>query len=545
MPNDMITLKALSRELSEELNSGRINRIASIGNDTYLFTIRARGANHTLFLSAKSDIAGVYLTRRTHPATEVPDNFTMALRKHILGGIIESFSIENEDRIIKIAILSKNELNDAKKYLLYAEIMGGASNLILTSEGKITDSVKRIINENSRPVYPGAEYVPPARGKILLSAPEARKVLENKVTAEEVYSKLNGLSKESAKELIHLKETIGADKALKRMDDIYSSEAFSPVAVPGSPNGFYACKYFGDNEVKEFSALSEAIDFSRGKAVLEKETARRRRTSEKLLSSLEKKVKRHIEEDERVLASAGTKERYLEAGEILKCNFHRLEKGMSIIKCDDFYNNREIEIALNPTYSPKKNIERYFKLYSKAKGAEHFAKEDLERSLLLSDSVKELKTYIRNCRTEAEFKEIEEEILSLSGKRPTASKKSRTPKKTPPYRTDFMGFTIYVGRNSVQNEKVTFELASGEDIWLHAKNFHGGHGLIVTNGSDVPEEVISKAASIVARFSENRESPKVEVDYTPRKRVRRLKGVRVTYTDYKTVVVTPAAEEEL
>ena len=546
MPNDMITLKALGKELSETLNSGRINRIASLGNDSYLFTVRARGTNRALFLSAKSDTAGVYITESEHSADEIPNNFCMALRKRLIGGIMESFSVENEDRIIKIDILSRNELNDAKKYSLYAEIMGGASNLILVSDGNIIDAAKRIINENSRPVYPGADYVLPPRGKILLSDPDAVSVLDSSSTAKEVIYRLNGLSPESATELLRLRDSVGAAKALRQMNDMYSSAVYSPVAVPGSPNAFYAYRYGNLTDVKPFPTLSEAIDFCRRKAVAERERSARARRSEKLISALEKKLLRHIAGSKKVLADNESGERYKELGEILKCNFYRLQKGMSIIECDDFYNSRSVKIELNPTFSPKKNIERYFKLYAKSKGAKRFAAEDLTRSEEALDRVKEIKTYIRNCKTEAEFSEIEQEILALSGKpKEQPNQKQRRPKKTPPYRLDFQGFRIYVGRNSVQNEKVTFELAAPDDIWLHAKNFHGGHGLIVTEGRSVPEAVILKAASIVARFSENCDSPRADIDYTLRKRVKRLKGVRVTYTDYKTVSVKPMPEEEL
>ena len=98
---------------------------------------------------------------------------------------------------------------------------------------------------------------------------------------------------------------------------------------------------------------------------------------------------------------------------------------------------------------------------------------------------------------------------------------------------------MFVGKNSKQNERVTFELAGASDVWLHAKNFHGAHGLIVSGGKEVPDSVIERAAAIVAGFSECADAPKAEVDYTLRKFVKRLKGSRVTYTEYKTVVVKP------
>ncbi len=546
MPCDMITLKALAAELTSMLEGGRINRIQSADRALY-FGVRAKGKNGVLTLSYAPNAAGIYLARSINDAAGVPGNFCMCLRKHLTGAVIDGFDIVNEDRIVGMRLTSKNELNDAARYTLYAEIMGGASNVILAdASDTVIDAARRIINENSRPVYPRVVYVPPTRGKTELSSPEAAGILLEAENAAEVYGALNGLSKASAEELLYLKNAVGAEKALARMNNLYSSGVYRPGICSGN-GGYYAYPYEAVKEdFTETGTLSRAVDMCLGAAAKVRAVAARSAKVRKLLKALEKKTARHIAEDLETIQNSDRAERYKELGEILKCNIHRMERGMSIIECDDFYNTRSVKIELNPTFSPKKNIEHYFKLYSKAKGAKAYAEEDLKRSEEMSDKIRELKTYISNCTAEAEFNEIEAELDRASGKRAArgAAAKVRAPKKTPPYSGEYKGYIFYVGRNSAQNERVTFELASPGDIWLHAKGFHGGHGIVVKKSGDVPADVIEYVARIVAGYSECAASGRADVDYTVRSRVKRLKGTRVTYTGQKTVSVEPLRPDE-
>lgn len=545
MPNDMITLKAHAKELTAMLAGGRINRISAAENDVFYIEIRAKGKKLTLFVSARSDTAGIYLTSRRRPEAGIPTNFCMCLRKYLSGAAIENIEILNEDRIIAVNTVSRNELNDFGRYSLITEIMGGASNVILTdSEKKVIDAAKRVMNEKSRVVFPKAPYTLPQRGKVPLSREDASEILENAASSEEIFARLNGLSKESAAELMKLKSEIGAAAALKRMDDLYSYSGYSPVYSESGTQSFYAYPYAAAQGLKSVRTLSEAMDRLNDSKVEKRLIALRSADVRKRLAALEKKALRHIAEDGEVLSRSAKKERWLELGEILKCNFPRLKRGMSIIECYDFYNTRNIEIALNPTFSPQKNVERYFKLYSKAKGAESYAAEDKKRFEELYDRIAELKTYVGNCSSEAEFSEIGEELDKLYGKQtpsPVGVRK-KAAACSEPYRTKADGFTVYVGRNSRQNERVTFSLASPDDVWLHAKGYHGGHGLILTCGKTVTDKALNAAAALVARFSECRQAASAQVDYTLRKYVRRIKGTRVTYTDYKTISVKPSDE---
>ncbi|MBO5776525.1 MAG: DUF814 domain-containing protein [Clostridia bacterium] len=99
---------------------------------------------------------------------------------------------------------------------------------------------------------------------------------------------------------------------------------------------------------------------------------------------------------------------------------------------------------------------------------------------------------------------------------------------------------MYIGRNNSQNDEVTFGIAEGGDLWLHTKTYHGSHGVILSHGKSVPDSVIERVAEVVSYYSEARENPKAEVDYTLRKHFKKLgKPGLVNYVNYKTIVVKP------
>lgn len=108
------------------------------------------------------------------------------------------------------------------------------------------------------------------------------------------------------------------------------------------------------------------------------------------------------------------------------------------------------------------------------------------------------------------------------------------------------GFVVWVGRNSRQNDTVTFDRGGPEDLWLHARGVPGAHVIIKSGGVPVPEHVIRRAASIAAYYSQARTETRALVDVTQRKYVRKIKGGRpgmVTYRHESTVDVVPAPED--
>ena len=108
--------------------------------------------------------------------------------------------------------------------------------------------------------------------------------------------------------------------------------------------------------------------------------------------------------------------------------------------------------------------------------------------------------------------------------------------------TSSTGFTILVGRNNKQNDKLTLKTASKNDIWLHTKDIHGTHTIIVTDGKEVDDTTLLEAAQLTAYHSKARNSSQVPVDYTLVKNVSKPSGAKpgmVIYVKNKTLYVTP------
>ena len=93
---------------------------------------------------------------------------------------------------------------------------------------------------------------------------------------------------------------------------------------------------------------------------------------------------------------------------------------------------------------------------------------------------------------------------------------------------------MYVGKNNLQNEELTFHFATGSDWWFHAKGVPGSHVILKTDGSDIPDRTFEEAGRLAAYYSKNRGSQKVEIDYIERKHVKKVNGARPGFVIYHT-----------
>ena len=130
-------------------------------------------------------------------------------------------------------------------------------------------------------------------------------------------------------------------------------------------------------------------------------------------------------------------------------------------------------------------------------------------------------------------------IVKSTFKQKKAAKKA---KMSPPDEYLYMDYTIFSGRNNVQNDYLTLKVGRANDMWLHTKNIPGCHVVIKHQGEDIPKKVIEAAAIIAATNSKGKNSSKVEVDYCPVSHVKKPNGAKagmVIYEGYATAVVSP------
>ena len=149
---------------------------------------------------------------------------------------------------------------------------------------------------------------------------------------------------------------------------------------------------------------------------------------------------------------------------------------------------------------------------------------------------------VTRSRGESELAEIRRE-LAETGYVKRRSLGRAKPAKLPPlrYRSDD-GFLILVGRNNLQNDRLTLKDAARTDVWFHAQKIHGAHVIVCAEGREVPDRTLEQAAELAAWHSQARDSANVPVDYTLIRYVKKPQGAapgRVIYTDYQTAYVTP------
>ena len=148
--------------------------------------------------------------------------------------------------------------------------------------------------------------------------------------------------------------------------------------------------------------------------------------------------------------------------------------------------------------------------------------------------------------TERDLSEIRAELQEQGYLRKLRSKKEKPAAVSAPMKfTTSDGFTVLVGRNNRQNDKLTLKTANNNDIWFHTKNIPGSHTVLVTEGKSPTETAMTEAAQLAALHSRAKDSAQVPVDYTQIRNVSKPVGAKpgmVIYVNYKTIYVTPSQE---
>ena len=572
MPLDGLTLGFVADELRAALVNGRIDRIVQPERDELNLTIRNNGQNHLLLLSASADCARAHLTAQKKTGPLEPPALCMLLRKHITGGRVADVKQIHCDRILEITIEHYDELGERATKRLVCEFMGKHSNLIFVGgDGRIIDSARRVNEAMSsvREVLPGLRYEdPPAHGKLsfadvpvdaLAEALRAQGGPVWKILARSI----SGLSSQTARELAF--RACGDEEA--RADD-FDPETTAQRAVQalnclkdelapcilsdadGRAVDFAAFHRRGSEHLTEtrFDTLSQAMDaFFRTRDNLERIHQKSAALHRVLKNNIERCEKKLALQREALLGSQRMDE-YRLKGELLTANLYLAKKGEKSVQLPNYYEEGMpmLTLELDEKLSPGQNAQKYFKLYQKARNAQTLAAEQIEKTGAELAYLEGQMDNLSKCTEEAELFELREELEKFGYVKPNRNR--RQMKQLPPSRpmkiTLDNGRTILVGKNNLQNDKLTFT-AQPEEIWLHAKDMPGSHVIIV--GENPDDATILAAAKIAAAYSRGANSSQVPVDYTLRKYVRKPGGAKpgfVIYTHQHTLYVTPEPRAE-
>lgn len=577
MAFDGIVIANLAKELNELLSGGRIVKIAQPERDEIILSIK-QYQTYKLLLSADASLPLVYLTSENKPNPMTAPNFCMLLRKHFNSARILSVTQPGLERSLDFTIEHLDEFGDVRQKHLIIEIMGKHSNIILCNEqNTIVDSIKHIsaFVSSIREVLPGRPYFLPqtiekANPLTLTEADLRQYVLDKPLPlAKAIYTGLTGISPLIAEELCEragIPSELPANevtqdhalhfyKTMLRFMEGISSGEFSPCIIfkGGSPVEFssvplscYEQHQTEDMEICHYDSISTVLEEYYAK---KNQLTRIRQKSADLRRIVNAAVEREAKKydlQKKQLADTKKRETYKVYGELITAYGYGVEPGAKSMQALNYYTNEEITIPLDETLSPMENAKRYFEKYGKLKRTEEALSVYIKETKDSLDYMESVRHALDMALTENDLNSIKEELIQSgyirrhmerSGKKPQKAKLSNMPY----HYISSDGYDLYVGKNNLQNDELTFHFADGGDWWFHAKGIPGSHVILKAGGKELPDRAFEEAAALAAYYSKGKESDKVEIDYVEKKQVKKPAGAKpgfvVYYTNYSMIAV--------
>ena len=568
MAFDATYLSAVLGEIRQKAADARVDKIHQPSRDTVIIQLKCREGREKLLFALNPTAPRLHLTATSPENPAEPPMFCMLLRKHLSGARLVEVTQLPMERCASFVFDCIDELGDRVQKRLVAEMMGRTCNLYLLSpEGRIMDCLRRIgLDETSkRPALPGLYYQDPEPVEKqnpadltiedyvnLLCEPGAD------VLADRLMDRIGGLSPMVCREAA----LFAAGAVDARVEALDQAETANKLALwfhehvghptpcyitqpDGTPKQFAFCpirQYGAYQTADSFSALLDGFYSLRDSrdAMRQKSQAVR-----KTVSNLCTRLTRKLAIQEKELEATYDRERLRQLGDIVTANMHRITKGQTVLRAEDFYdeNMAEIDIPISPLLSPHQNAAKFYKDYTRMKNAEKELTRQIELGEEERNYLKSVLEELDRATTDQELEEIRQE-LQLGGyvKADSGKRKMKQAKCNPMRFVSTDGYPIYVGRNNRQNDELTFKLARKDDIWCHASKVHGSHVIISCGGSNPPDDTVTQAAQLAAYYSENKGGQNIDVDVTPVKQVKKLPGAKpgmVIYHTYRTVNANP------
>ena len=576
MALDGIFLHLLSEELKEVLIGSKVDKIHQTQKTELVFTLRTRSGAYRLLMSASGNAPRLHLTTQQIENPPKPPMLCMLLRKHLGGATLLDIQQEGLDRILKLVFSSVNELGDRVTRTLVIEIMAQYSNIILLDENDvIIDAVKRVDNTKSsvREVLPSLRYeLPPGQNKLSIIDDTPEDILsaittKNTKLNNAILSSMEGMSPVLCREIAF--RTAGIDAVadeltenqkiklafeLEILKNTVLNRTLSPNAVADTDGklldfSFVPITQYGTAaQYLSYESLSETLErfyFERERLARTKSKAEDLfKNINNLIERLSKKISNQMAE----LEECKDREEKKIFAELINANLYRLGKGSTVYELENYYDDyKTVAIPVKPELTPTENAQRYYKEYRKLRTAEEMLTK------LIAEGREEL-VYLRTvldelsrAETEREISEIRQELSDGGFVKQKNQGKIKRSQPMPPLEFNAPdGFKVYVGRNNIQNDKLSLKTAMKSDLWFHIQKAPGSHVILSLDGREPTEKAMEYAAKVAAYYSSGREAGAVEVDYTEVRNLKKPVGAKpgfVIYHVYNSVLVKPEIPE--
>lgn len=571
MAFDGFITKSIIAELNKTIIGAKVNKVYEPNKNEVVLSLYNQGNNYSLNLCANPELCRISLTNYSKPNPQNAYNFCMLLRKYLVGGKITKISNYDLERTVEICFECYNELNDLVIRKLFIEIMSRQSNIILTNDkNMIIDTLKHF--DNTRELLPAHEYnFAPITKISFLEITSFDKFINilNEYGSVVSLSKFFidtfiGFSKPFIKECLKtlkISDTEFTENDLEKLFDylrnIINNFGTTNIYCKKISNKDYTLCF---GEIPESEVLDEIThinsfvdDFY---YIKEQDSIfdSSRTNLLKIVSASLKKVYKKIENINSKLKECDQMDTFRLYGELLTANLYKFTSSpnLSEVTVENYYdNNNPIKIPLDSSLNINKNIEKYFKKYNKLKNALSIVTEQKREAVKELDYIESIVFNLSNARNLNDINEVYEEISqNVTTKKEISKKeKNKISKKSSADKIDLEstvidGFTVYIGKNNIQNDYISLKYANPNDVWFHAQKIHGSHVLLRNSENldldEIPENVLFNCAKLAKENSKASDGLNVCIDYCLAKFVKKASGAKpgmVIYNNFKTIIV--------
>ncbi len=567
MAFDGLFCAAVAIELNE-WSGARVEKVYQSSQNCFYFQLYLNGKRGNFVISASASRPILAITDESVARPDTPTPTCMLYRKHLQNGRLMAAEWVENERIVRFAFDSADEMGYVRRKYIYAEMMGKYSNIILTddkdkilSAGSTSD-----ITSGVRRIMAGLPYeLPPKQDKISvfhISDEDFLALCKEKAgmpASDFLLRTFYGFSPVVARELAfrafgNTEEVIQNNRGeillneVKWLKAVFAEGSFDKIAVyddeeKGVEYSFIPLSQYGTKyQSQSYDSFSQMLTYYFGK---KEEAVNIGRYS----SELVKTVNTHLSRARKKLVllkgeleDCSAMDKMRARGDVITANIYRIRQGDTNLVGMDYSTGNEITVPLEISLTPAQNAQKYYKKYAKMKRAAVILAQQIEQTERECDYLESVLSFIDRAASPQELAEIKIELAE--GKyipdKSGGGKKKKTPASKPLSFTTTDGLLVRVGRNNRQNDALTGG-ADRNEIWFHIKGFHGSHVILTPNGNEEPtDRDYTEALMLAAYYSEKRGSRNVEVDYT---RVRNLKKPNgsapgfVTYEKYYSAVV--------
>ncbi|MCI0711986.1 MAG: NFACT family protein [Chloroflexi bacterium] len=565
MSIDTFTTAALVDQFNAVLAGGKIQDTVEIERETFGFEIYNNQERHYLLLSADIQQPRALLSpEKLRRGVQTPSTLGLLLRNRVEGMRLTHVEQPPFDRIITFHLIGPdNEMQ------LHMELIERRANIILVEDGLIIDSARRVGGKENRYrlILPKHEYVPPPpqQGKLNPGdlKPDTIDSLMRRFKDTDAVTALVkgvlGMSPLLAQEIIfraHKDVNIGA----MDINPYTVHAAMTPLVPPLLRHQWQPGVGYSDKGLPEAVTVfpltyiqweptgdvSAALNIFHGElegpAAYE---AAKIPIREQLMNAREK-VRRKLYSLEKQNVDDSDVERLRQSGELILAYQYSMQKGQKILEAQYEVEGDPLQIKLNTELTPLENAQDYFEKYNNAKRARAQLPKLIAETRDELDYLDQVDADLDMAEDWQDIGEVQDFLMKNGYWQGKRTERPQTGKSAPLKFSTKEGFVIWVGRNSRQNEQVTWDKAGLDDLWLHARGIPGSHVVIKTNGQKVPEHVLEQAAGLAAYYSKARDENKVLVLVAERRYLRKPKrgkpGQVLVRQERPSLLVAPRAD---